>query len=149
MMNSKQILSTGRLTVAALSKGTYAIDVTFQNGYFVCNGISIASTFGGNNLHFFDIVLSGSNDRLSKNPLSVYGYINTSGAYQDAGGYFRKNGRPMFMVKGGEKIMVTFYNNETVNTIYPSAVFTGYYVDGSGRAITDIPNIPASVLAKY
>lgn len=148
MMNSRQIFSTGRQTVASLGKSTFAIDVTVQNAFFVCMGINIADTLGGSNLQFWDLVLAKTNDRLSKNPISIHGYINMSGVYQDAGGYTRANGRPHFIVAGGDKMLVTFYNNDNANAVYMSAAFTGYFIDGSGRMVQDIANIPAAVQAK-
>lgn len=145
MINSKQILSTGMQTVLANTSLVIPIDAGLQNSFFVCDQISVFATQSLATFLYFDIKISGSNDRLSSNPISSQGFINRNSIYSSNNDSFsRENKKPIFIVKGSEKILITFYC-DTAPVSAGLSLF-GYYVDKYAHNIIDIPGTPVNIL---
>ena len=149
MLNSKQIFSTALTAVPNAGSATIPIIITIQNAIFVCQGIGASTQLGNTDTMYVDISLQNSRDKWSSKPVCLSGLMNNGVTFNSAdGAYYRFNGRPHFMIQGGETIQVTFTNTDPANSIYASLALIGYFCDLSGRNLCDNFNIPAQVLAK-
>lgn len=146
MFLSKQTYSTGVQTITGTTPVTSKIQTS--NITFVCQQIAISESENTSlyNL-FFDITLGYSRDIYTDRPMSVFPYWNTSIYTSNRDAYTRANGRPLFIVKGGETIFTNFYNISADN-MKASVAYIGYNIDASGRPVVDLPNIPAAIVSK-